>query len=130
MPSQVWGDSSYLFPSFNGCTVEVYEWFGNFIPHVMRDVITYPCWATGRIRSRVSPCTKSHTYTCQMSMLYAGPLCLADAKLAIVVHGEILLGFGAFINKHNHGGTTDVTFFRCSTVIMLVVKSESFLQML
>ena len=25
-------------------TVEVWEWIRNFIPHLMMDVITYPCW--------------------------------------------------------------------------------------
>ena len=29
-------------PNFNGCTVEVWEWISNFIPHFT--VITYPCW--------------------------------------------------------------------------------------
>ena len=34
----------YPFLNFNGCTVEVYKWISNFIPHFMIDVITYPCW--------------------------------------------------------------------------------------
>ena len=31
------------FPSFNGCTVEVWEWISNFIPNFIVDVITYTC---------------------------------------------------------------------------------------
>ena len=26
------------------CTVEVWEWISNFIPHLKMNVITYPCW--------------------------------------------------------------------------------------
>ena len=38
------GEITYPFPCFNGCTVEVWEWIGNFIPHFNVHVITYPCW--------------------------------------------------------------------------------------
>ena len=41
MPSQMWDGISYLFPNFNGATVSVWEWIGNFIPHFMIDLITY-----------------------------------------------------------------------------------------
>ena len=44
MPGKVWDELTYPFPNFNGATVEVWEWIGNFIPHFMIDVITYPCW--------------------------------------------------------------------------------------
>ena len=27
---------------YNGCTVEVWEWITNFIPHFITSVITYP----------------------------------------------------------------------------------------
>ena len=39
-----WNKISYQFPKFNGATVEVGEWIGNFNPHFPRHVITYPCW--------------------------------------------------------------------------------------
>ena len=32
-PSKVWDRITYPFLNFNGCTVEVYEWISNFIPH-------------------------------------------------------------------------------------------------
>ena len=32
MVSKVWGVITYLFPNFNGCTVEVWEWISN-LPH-------------------------------------------------------------------------------------------------
>ena len=41
---KVWGEITYPFPDFNGCTVEVWEWISNFIPHFTEHVITYPCW--------------------------------------------------------------------------------------
>ena len=41
---KVWDDITYPFPSFNVCTVEVWEWISNFIPHFTGHVITYPCW--------------------------------------------------------------------------------------
>ena len=39
-----WDGLTYLFLTFNGCTTEVWEWINNFIPHIIIDVITYPCW--------------------------------------------------------------------------------------
>ena len=33
---------TYPFLNFNGCTIEVYEWISNFIPHFTGHVITYP----------------------------------------------------------------------------------------
>ena len=39
-----WGEISYPFPNFNGCTNEVWEWISNFISHFTGHVISYPCW--------------------------------------------------------------------------------------
>ena len=33
---------TYLFPNFNGATVEVWEWISNFISHFIGHVIVYP----------------------------------------------------------------------------------------
>ena len=44
MPSKMWDENIYPFLNFNGCTVEVWEWISNFIPHFIMDMITYPCW--------------------------------------------------------------------------------------
>ena len=33
MPSKVWGEITYPFANFNGCTVEVREYISNFIPN-------------------------------------------------------------------------------------------------
>ena len=44
MPGKVCDEITYPFPNFNGCTVEVWEWKTNFIPHFIMDLITYPCW--------------------------------------------------------------------------------------
>ena len=41
---KVWGEITYPFPNFNGCTIEVWEWINNFIPHSTGHVITFPCW--------------------------------------------------------------------------------------
>ena len=35
---------TYPFPNFNGCTVEIWEWISNFIPHFPGHAFTYPCW--------------------------------------------------------------------------------------
>ena len=43
MSSKVWDKINYPFLNFNGCTVEVWEWVNNFIPHLIMDVIIYPC---------------------------------------------------------------------------------------
>ena len=34
---------NYKIPNFNGCTMESWEWISNFIPRVMKDVISYHC---------------------------------------------------------------------------------------
>ena len=44
MPSKVWDEITYPFTNFNGCSVEVWEWISNSIPHFIMDLITYPCW--------------------------------------------------------------------------------------
>ena len=40
--SKVWDEIINPFPNLNGCTVEVWEWISNLIPHFIMDVITYP----------------------------------------------------------------------------------------
>ena len=42
--SRVWYEIIYPFPNFNGCTVEIWEYISFFIPYLINDVITYPCW--------------------------------------------------------------------------------------
>ena len=44
MPSKVWDERTYPFPNFNDYTVEVWERISNSIPHLIMDVITYPCY--------------------------------------------------------------------------------------
>ena len=41
---RVWDERVYLFPNFNGFTVEVWEWISNFIPYLSEHAITYSCW--------------------------------------------------------------------------------------
>ena len=45
---------SYAFPNFNSCTVAVWEWIINFIPHFILDVITYPISMLGFKLNHVS----------------------------------------------------------------------------
>ena len=44
MSSRVWVEVIYPFPNINGCTISVWKWISNFIPHFIMDVIIYPCW--------------------------------------------------------------------------------------
>ena len=47
LSSKVQDEITNPFPNFNGCTVEVWEWISNFIPHFITDVITSAyifCW--------------------------------------------------------------------------------------
>ena len=37
MPSKLWGEITYPSPNFNGCTVEVWKWTDNFLPHIVID---------------------------------------------------------------------------------------------
>ena len=34
-----WDEISYPFQNFNGCTVEVWDWICNFIPHFTEHVV-------------------------------------------------------------------------------------------
>ena len=43
MLNEVWDEITYPFPNFNGCTVEVWEWINNFIPHFIMVTINFPC---------------------------------------------------------------------------------------
>ena len=43
-PLRYFSDITYLFLKFNGVTVEVWEWIGNFFLHFIMDTVTYPCW--------------------------------------------------------------------------------------
>ena len=44
MLSKVWNEITYPLANFNGCTVEILKCIYNFAPHIIMDVITYPCW--------------------------------------------------------------------------------------
>ena len=44
MPSIVWGEITYPFLNSNGPTDDVLERIGNFIPHFVMGVTTYPSW--------------------------------------------------------------------------------------
>ena len=50
MLSEVWDKIAYPFPNFNRVTLEVWEWISDFIPHLIKDVITYSCWIN------INPC--------------------------------------------------------------------------
>ena len=35
------------FPNFYRADMKIWEWMSNFIPHLTRHVVTYPCWMLG-----------------------------------------------------------------------------------
>ena len=41
---KTWEEITYPFPNLNSCTVEVWEWISNFIPHSTESVSIYTCW--------------------------------------------------------------------------------------
>ena len=43
----MWEEITYPFPNFNGTTVEVCEWMGNYVRLFTGHVITYACWDSG-----------------------------------------------------------------------------------
>ena len=42
MSNKLYNKITYPFPNVNGSSIEVSEWIGNFIPHFIKYVITYP----------------------------------------------------------------------------------------
>ena len=47
IPSKMWDEITYPFPNITGPTIEVWEWIGSSIPHLIMNVITYPHWDKG-----------------------------------------------------------------------------------
>ena len=41
---EVWDEITYPVPNFNGATIDIWEWIGNFIPHFAGHMFSYPCW--------------------------------------------------------------------------------------
>ena len=39
---KMWNEISYPVSNLNGCTVEVWEWISDFIPHLTVHLITHP----------------------------------------------------------------------------------------
>ena len=44
MLSNVWDEIIYPLANFNDCALEVWEWINSFIPNLMMNAITDPCW--------------------------------------------------------------------------------------
>ena len=42
MPCKVWDEITYPITNFNGCTVDVWKTISYFVPHIIKNVITYP----------------------------------------------------------------------------------------
>ena len=49
-PNKVWDDIVHPIPNYIGANVEIWKWLSNFIPHLIMDVITYPCWDKNQSR--------------------------------------------------------------------------------
>ena len=41
---KMWDEVTHPFPNFNVCTLKVWEWISNFIPHCTEHLIIYPFW--------------------------------------------------------------------------------------
>ena len=40
----VWDEITYPFPNLSGCTIEVWKWISNFIPHFIGHAVRYSYW--------------------------------------------------------------------------------------
>ena len=60
---------TYPFPNFKGCTVEVWEWMSNFIPHFTGHVIIYPCWDLSLYKGPLVSMCSSLVQNCLMFLL-------------------------------------------------------------
>ena len=75
----MWDQITHPFPNFSGCTVEVWEWISNFIPHFTRHVITYPYWEWSQsMLVKGAPCIKLYT-------LYLWLFCITNATYMLVL---------------------------------------------
>ena len=108
MLSKVWHEIAYLFPRFNGCTVEVCEWIHDFAPHFTTvDVITYSCsdWSStmwthwGRVThicvskltiiasdNGLSPGRRQAIIWTSAGLLSIGPLGTKFSEIVIEIH--------------------------------------------
>ena len=106
MPRNVWDEITYAFPNFNGCTVEVWGWISNIIPHFIMGVITYPClWKRSQGMSHrdidfvhplhrllVAHCKFDQHNILHLFFLYGTP-CNYDAE--VLISGKVISSYFA-----------------------------------
>ena len=98
MPNNVWDEITYPFPNLNGCTVEVWEWIGIFIPHFIMDVITYPYWDL------------KLSYVCKGA---PGHRRVEHRKWLTYIKGPALGGWNETKEKEHGSPTTDTRLLDC-----------------
>ena len=104
---------TYPFPNFNGCTVEVWEWICNFIPHFIIAVITYPCRDCSRIPAITAIYWRRLTFPyfhrwCSRGRFRAYPVleyhgdCFVLVRLAVII-STVLSLLKRLIDPHTSG---------------------------
>ena len=82
MASKLWDEITHPFQNFNVCTVEVWECIGNFIPHLIMDIIIHPCWDLNQTMSvKGAPGPGHNNFICVhllVHVLWLNPLDMWD----------------------------------------------------
>ena len=115
MPTKVWNKITYPFQDFNDATVEVWKWIRNFIPHLIMDVITYPCWDW-----RQSILVKGPQNALKQFLWYwtwAMNNCLFSHKNYVNFH-RFLLCFSTFLNAPKYDDTIFICLIFMSQIVI------------
>ena len=87
----------YWYPTFNICTVEVWEWISNFIPHRMMNVITYSHWDLSRSKLKMLL-----LITLRSKLNHLNKMSSWFVHFCILNNGDILSTFHTFPFKNMH----------------------------
>ena len=102
----MWDEIIYPFPNFNGCTVEVWEWISNFIPHFTRHMIAYPCCdlklnhvsKRGHRQLSLAVLYEYFTHTVQFTAVHANELEIGTQTLISELRGDL---YGIMMTSSN-----------------------------
>ena len=80
---QMWDVITYPIPNTVGCTVEVWEWVSNFIPHLIRHVNIYPGYGNTMFMKGPGQHGSPTTFWCTVSRLKYALVCFFMSSTAI-----------------------------------------------
>ena len=123
----MWHEITYPFPNFNGCTLEVWEWISNFIPHIIMDVIIYPCSSqnVSSLLKSMPTCIRCQTFSkTNVDLFLIGPSGINLSEIWIkkipAKWQPFCLGLDAFTHEFMR---KCLGFIRCNVLILIKIAA-------